>query len=93
MRLTAPDLLSAPPHQVMVDGGRPRAVQGWAGPWPLHQRWWAPGSAEGIMLAVARRFAVAYMPYQVGRLPSWVRTAIALMGLVSMTARARSGTN
>ena len=28
------------------------------------------------MLAVARRFAVAYMPYQVGRLPSWVRTAI-----------------
>ena len=35
-----------------------------------------PGSAEGMMLAVARRFAVAYMPYQVGRLPSWVRTAI-----------------
>ena len=29
----------------------------------------APGSAEGMMLAVARRFAVAYMPYQVGRLP------------------------
>ena len=29
------------------------------------------------MLAVARRFAVAYMPYQVGRLPGWVRTAFA----------------
>ena len=28
------------------------------------------------MLAVARRFAVAYMPYQVGRLPRWARTAI-----------------
>ena len=28
------------------------------------------------MLAVARRFAVAYMPYQVGRLPQWARTAI-----------------
>jgi hypothetical protein len=28
------------------------------------------------MLAVARRFAVAYMPYQVGRLPGWARTAI-----------------
>ena len=26
------------------------------------------------MLAVARRFAVAYMPYQVGRLPGWART-------------------
>lgn len=28
------------------------------------------------MLAVARRFAVAYMPYQVGRLPRWARIAI-----------------
>ena len=37
----------------------------------------APGSAEGMMLAVARRFAVAYMPYQVGRLPPWARTAFA----------------
>ena len=26
------------------------------------------------MLAVARQFAVAYMPYQVGRLPGWART-------------------
>ena len=36
----------------------------------------APHSAEGMMLAVARRFATAYMPYQVGRLPQWARTAI-----------------
>ena len=28
------------------------------------------------MLAVARAFAVAYMPYQVGRLPGWARAAI-----------------
>jgi hypothetical protein len=28
------------------------------------------------MLAVARRFAAAYMPYQVGRLPGWARAAI-----------------
>jgi hypothetical protein len=28
------------------------------------------------MLAVARSFAVAYMPYQVGRLPRWARAAI-----------------
>ena len=34
----------------------------------------APGSAQGMMLAVARQFAVAYMPYQVGRLPGWART-------------------
>jgi hypothetical protein len=29
-----------------------------------------------MMLAVARGFAIAYMPYQVGRLPRWARTAI-----------------
>jgi hypothetical protein len=28
------------------------------------------------MLRVARRFAIAYMPYQVGRLPAWARTTI-----------------
>ena len=28
------------------------------------------------MLAVARRFAAAYMPYQIGRLPDWARAAI-----------------
>jgi hypothetical protein len=28
------------------------------------------------MLAVARRFAVAYMPYEIGRLPGWGRAAI-----------------
>jgi len=36
----------------------------------------SPRSAEGVMLAVARSFAVAYMPYQVGRLPRWASTAI-----------------
>jgi hypothetical protein len=36
-----------------------------------------PGSLEGVMLAVARRFAVAYMPYQVGRLSPSVRMAFA----------------
>ena len=29
------------------------------------------------MLAVARRFALAYMPYQIGRLPRWARATIA----------------
>jgi hypothetical protein len=29
------------------------------------------------MLAVARQFALAYMPYQIGRLPHWARAAIA----------------
>ena len=36
----------------------------------------SPRSSLGAMLAVARRFSVAYMPYQIGRLPRWVRAAI-----------------
>jgi hypothetical protein len=36
----------------------------------------SPRSYAGAMLAVAARFAAAYMPYQVGRLPWWVRAAI-----------------
>jgi len=36
----------------------------------------SPRSPVGAMLAVAARFAAAYMPYQVGRLPGWARTAI-----------------
>jgi hypothetical protein len=36
----------------------------------------SPRSAEGTMLADAHSFAVAYMPYQVGRLPRWARAAI-----------------
>ena len=36
----------------------------------------SPHSSVGAMLAVARRFAAAYMPYQVGRLPGWARAAI-----------------
>jgi hypothetical protein len=43
---------------------------------PVSERPPAPASAsaEAMMLAVARQFAVGYMPYQVGRLPGWVRT-------------------
>jgi protein ImuB len=29
------------PCQVLVAGGRPRTVCGWAGPWPVEERWWA----------------------------------------------------
>ncbi|GAA0947630.1 DNA polymerase Y family protein [Pseudonocardia zijingensis] len=50
--LRAPDLLYGLPATLVVDGGEPRQVQGWAGPWPVHQRWWAPGSAEASRLQV-----------------------------------------
>ena len=31
---------SAPPARISVAGGAPRAVTGWAGPWPADERWW-----------------------------------------------------
>ena len=50
---TAPDLLTAAPHRIAVDGGSFREVTGWAGPWPLAQRWWVPGAVAGSRLQVA----------------------------------------
>ena len=40
--LTAPEQLSGPPHLLAVDGAAPQDVEGWAGPWPVRQRWWSP---------------------------------------------------
>jgi protein ImuB len=37
-------MLTAAPHRIAVDGQPPRAVLGWAGPWPVEERWWEPGS-------------------------------------------------
>ncbi|WP_066589229.1 DNA polymerase Y family protein [Cellulomonas timonensis] len=34
-------------------GGRGRAVVGWAGPWPLVERWWAPGARRRAHLQVS----------------------------------------
>ena len=34
--------LSAAPATLAVGGRPPLAVTGWAGPWPLDERWWDP---------------------------------------------------
>jgi protein ImuB len=33
--------LTAAPHRIVAAGGQPRTVRGWAGPWPVEERWWA----------------------------------------------------
>ena len=38
-------IVSAPPAALAVDGDPPRPVTGWAGPWPLSERWWDPAAA------------------------------------------------
>ena len=38
--------LTAAPAGVAIAGGPGRAVLGWAGPWPLAERWWDPATAR-----------------------------------------------
>jgi protein ImuB len=52
--LAAADLLTAPPHTLAVDGGPPGGLRGWAGPWPVWQRWWVPGPTARHGTAASR---------------------------------------
>ena len=38
--------ISAAPARLAVRGEPPRRVTGWAGPWPLSERWWDPSAAR-----------------------------------------------
>jgi protein ImuB len=38
--------LSAPPAWLSAGRGQARAVVGWAGPWPVTERWWDPAHAR-----------------------------------------------
>ena len=39
-------VVSAAPARLAVPGEPPRRVTGWAGPWPLSERWWDPPAAR-----------------------------------------------
>jgi protein ImuB len=47
--VTARLVMSAPPAFAAIDGGPPVEIAGWAGPWPVDQRWWAPGEASRVV--------------------------------------------
>ncbi|MFC7548429.1 DNA polymerase Y family protein [Plantactinospora sp. GCM10030261] len=38
--------VSAAPARLAIGGGTPVEIVGWAGPWPIDERWWAPGEAR-----------------------------------------------
>ncbi|MFF5071146.1 DNA polymerase Y family protein [Micromonospora olivasterospora] len=38
--------VSAPPVRLAVGTARPVEIVGWAGPWPVDERWWAPAEAR-----------------------------------------------
>jgi len=39
-------LVTAPPARLTVGTGPPTPIVGWAGPWPVDERWWAPAEAR-----------------------------------------------
>jgi protein ImuB len=41
--------MPAPPALFAMGGERPVAVQSWAGPWPVDERWWSPESARSVV--------------------------------------------
>jgi protein ImuB len=41
--------LNGPPATVRLGREPPVEVTGWAGPWPVEERWWAPGEADRIV--------------------------------------------
>ncbi|SCG41624.1 protein ImuB [Micromonospora echinaurantiaca] len=38
--------LNAAPARLTVGTGQPAEIVGWAGPWPVDERWWAPAEAR-----------------------------------------------
>ncbi|MGH3715640.1 MAG: DNA polymerase Y family protein [Micromonosporaceae bacterium] len=38
--------LTAPPTRIALAGGAQVEVTGWAGPWPVDERWWAPAESQ-----------------------------------------------
>ncbi len=45
-------MISAPPDSVTFAGGRAQSVVGWAGPWPVEERWWDAGGRRKALLQV-----------------------------------------
>jgi protein ImuB len=41
--------LSGTPTYLVVHGGQPVQLTGWAGPWPVEERWWAPQEASRVV--------------------------------------------
>ncbi|HLP22958.1 MAG TPA: DNA polymerase Y family protein [Microbacteriaceae bacterium] len=50
IRIDARGTLSGEPAQLhLAPGEAPRAITAWAGPWPLHERWWDAAAAHACV--------------------------------------------
>ena len=59
--LATADRVTAAPHELAVDGGPAVEVTGWAGPWPVWRRWWAPGAPVAARMQVVCADGSAYL--------------------------------
>ena len=41
--------LTGEPARLVVGAAAPAEIVGWAGPWPVDERWWAPGEARRLV--------------------------------------------
>jgi protein ImuB len=61
VEVSARGLLSAVPACVSVAGGPVRRVTGWAGPWPIEERWWDGGGRRRARLQVLLESGEAHL--------------------------------
>jgi protein ImuB len=46
VRVSARLELTGEPARLLIENGPPIEITGWAGPWPVDERWWAPVEAR-----------------------------------------------
>jgi protein ImuB len=46
VRVSARLELTGEPARLLIENGGPIDITGWAGPWPVDERWWAPAEAQ-----------------------------------------------
>jgi protein ImuB len=52
---------SAAPARLVIGQGKPLAVNAWAGPWPLEERWWDGGGRRRARLQVCTADGAAHL--------------------------------
>ncbi len=68
--------MSAAPGFLSVAGEKGERVTGWAGPWPLEERWWDGGGRRRARLQVVLESGAAHLVYrEAGRW--WVEASYA----------------
>lgn len=80
VQLTDRGLLTGEPSRVAVDEGPGRSVLGWAGPWPLDERWWDPageGARARIQVIVgadgdAEESTALLLLFRAHQRPQWI---------------------